>query len=147
MKTKSFLMGLVMLVPAVGAAPEMSGDIAKLQGRWETRVGAKKEVGVVLVIKGCSVTATITTPVGMKVRAVGELKLDEATQPKSLDWVKFKTPDGLDVPELQAIYRLDGNRLTLRSGGFNDERPTAFEPGDGIWADVLLFDRAAVASR
>jgi hypothetical protein len=42
---------------------------------------------------------------------------------------------------MQAIYRFDGEQLTMRSGGFNDGRPTAFEPGDGIWADVLTFRR------
>jgi uncharacterized protein (TIGR03067 family) len=146
MKKRSLLMGLLVMVVLTGAAPELSGDVARLQGRWGTRLGAKKEVEVVLTIKGCRVNATITTPAGMKVKAAGELKLDEATQPKSLDWIKFKTPDGVEVPELQAIYRLEGNRLTLRSGGFNDSRPTTFEPGDGIWADVLVFERQ-VASR
>jgi uncharacterized protein (TIGR03067 family) len=147
MKANRFLSALLLLISSAGASPAASpsvtDDVARLQGRWQTRVGAKKEVRVALEIRGSQVDATITTKLGLKVKASGAIRVNESTSPRSLDWVGFKTPDGQDVPDLLAIYRLEGDRFTLRSGGFNDERPTDFEPGEGMWADVLVFERPA----
>jgi uncharacterized protein (TIGR03067 family) len=132
---------LLSLVAAMSAPIEGKTDLDRLQGRWETRVGARKEIAVVFEIKGCTVSATIAPALGLKIKARGDVILNESTTPKSLDWVNFKTADGQMVPDLQAIYQLDGDRLTIRSGGFNDERPATFESGDGIWAAALVFDR------
>jgi len=126
---------------AAGAAPESNGDLSKLQGRWETKVGLRKATIVALEIKGNAVAATISTPQGRKIQADGELRLDETTSPKALDWVKFTTIDGDEVPEMRAIYRLEEGRLYVRSGGFNDDRPTKFDAGEGVWANVLIFQR------
>jgi uncharacterized protein (TIGR03067 family) len=141
MHASFWLKWILIVLPAAEARPIESSDTAKLQGRWETRAGARKKIVVMLEIKGRAVDATITTPLGHKVRATGELRLDESASPKTLDWISLKTADGSEVPDLQAIYRLDGDRFTLRSGGFNDPRPTDFEPGDGVWADVFIFER------
>ena len=137
--TRILILGLAAL--ASGAAPAVNGDLAKLQGRWETRVGLRKATIVRIEIKGNSVAATISTPQGRKIQADGQVKLDESVEPKALDWVKFTTLDGEEVPEVKAIYRLEGDRFYLRSGGFNDERPTEFNPGEGVWAKVLVFQR------
>jgi uncharacterized protein (TIGR03067 family) len=136
-------LSLLLVVMASGAAPAVQGDLARLQGQWETKVGLKKGTTVRIEIKGQSVAATISTPQGVKIRADGELKIDETVSPKALDWVKFTTLDGEDVPEVHAIYRLEGERLFIRSGGFNDQRPTEFNPGEGVWASVLVFERPA----
>lgn len=130
------------VVAAVGAAPASSdGDLSRLQGRWETKVGLRKATVVALEIKGNAVAATISTPQGRTIQADGELRLDETTTPKALDWVKFTTLDGEEVPEMRAIYRLEEGRLYIRSGGFNDDRPTQFDAGEGVWANVLIFQR------
>src|SRR5947209_163436 len=97
----------------LGAAPEQ-GDLPRLQGRWEASVGRRKEFAVVLEVKGREVAATITPKIGPKLKANGELQLDESVSPRSLDWVKFSTADGTEVPPLHAIYRLEGDRLILR---------------------------------
>lgn len=136
-------LSLLLVVMASGAAPAVQGDLARLQGQWETKVGLKKGTTVRIEIKGQSVTATISTPQGVKIHADGEVKIDETVSPKALDWVKFTTLDGEDVPEVHAIYRLEGERLFIRSGGFNDQRPTEFNPGEGVWASLLIFERPA----
>ncbi len=145
MKVKLFsgLMAGLLLVVASGAAPVLQGDLARLQGQWETKVGQKKATVVRIEIKGTTVAATISTPHGIKIKADGEVKLNETAVPKALDWVKFTTLDGEEVPEVRAIYRLDGDRLVIRSGGFNDQRPKEFNPGEGVWASVLVFERPA----
>ena len=138
---------LVVSALAMGAEPD-KGDLGKLQGSWEASVGKKREVKVSLEVKGNEVSATITPKLGPKVKANGELQLDESASPRSLDWVKFSTPDGIEVPKLLSIYRLEGDRLIVRSGGFNDARPKAFEAGgEGIWTDVLVFTRPASTAK
>jgi uncharacterized protein (TIGR03067 family) len=126
---------------AIGAAPE-AGDLGKLQGSWEASVGRKGEFTVAIEIKGREVSATISSALGPKLRASGELELDENRSPRALDWVKFSTLDGQEVPTIHAIYRLEQDRLILRSGGLNDDRPKAFESGGtGCWSEVLVFNR------
>jgi|GEM_PF-3217921 len=110
-------LALSILMQGVEAAPLTEGDLDRLQGRWEAKVGRKEGTVVTLEIKGQAVAATITTPRGLKIRADGEVRLDETTSPKTLDWVKFTTLDGEEVPALRAIYRLEEGRLQVRSGG------------------------------
>ena len=142
MRYRSSLVIAVLAISAMGAGPVENGDLGKIQGRWEASVGKKREFSVSLEVKGHEVSATISPRRGPKLKANGELQLDETASPRSLDWVKFSTPDGIEVPKLQSIYRLEGDRLIVRSGGFNDERPKAFERGgEGVWTDVLVFTR------
>jgi uncharacterized protein (TIGR03067 family) len=141
MRYRWFTVLAMLATSAMGAAPEGS-DLSKLQGRWEASVGKRREFAVTIEVKGNDVSATITPKRGPKVKANGELQLDEKASPRSLDWVKFSTPDGIEVPRLLSIYRLEGDRLIVRSGGFNDVRPKVFEAGgEGIWTDVMVFTK------
>ncbi len=143
MQHHGMALALAVIVAGFGldAAPEQ-GDLPKIQGKWEASVGRRKEFAVSLEVKGSEVSAMITPKVGPKLRASGEWQLDESASPRSLDWIKFSTVDGTEVPTLHSIYRLEGDRLILRSGGFNDDRPKAFEKGgEGCWTDVLVFTR------
>ncbi len=143
MRFRTGMVLAALLGTAMGAAPT-GGDLGKMQGQWEALVGRRGEFAVSLEIKGHDVAATIIPKVGPKLRASGELRLDEAASPRALDWVKFSTLDGTEVPRLLSIYQLEGDRLILRSGGFNDARPKAFEKGgEGCWTDVLVFKRPA----
>src|SRR5215213_5314577 len=112
--------GLLVVALFSGASPAVDGDLARLQGRWQTKIGLRKATVVLIEIKGRTVAATISTPQGRKIQADGELKIDETTSPKALDWVKFTTIDGEEVPEMHAIYRIEDGRLFIRSGGFSD---------------------------
>jgi uncharacterized protein (TIGR03067 family) len=147
MLVRWFTVLTILTASAMGAAAGDT-DLTKLQGRWEASVGKKKEFSVTLEVKGNDVSATITPKRGPKVKANGELQLNEQASPRSLDWVKFSTPDGIEVPKLLSIYRLEGDRLFVRSGGFNDDRPKAFEAGgEGVWTEVLVFTRLPSTSK
>jgi uncharacterized protein (TIGR03067 family) len=121
--------------------PAAENDLARMQGRWTARAGARREVRVVLDIKGRKATATIKTPHGARLLLTGEVKLDEATSPRRLDWMKFTGADQQEFPSLLAIYTLEGDRFTVCNGGLNGMRPTEFKPGDGILAEVVVFER------
>ena len=83
----------------------------------------------------------------MTIQAKGEISLHEADRPRGLDWVKFTALDGQDMPEVLAIYELDGDTLRVCNGGPNNDRPKEFKPGDGALADVVVFRREKVRNR
>jgi uncharacterized protein (TIGR03067 family) len=127
---------------AAGPSPAASGDLARLQGCWEAKAGARRELKVGLEIEGRAVRVRIVTPQGLTIRARGELRLDETSEPRALDWVNFRVADQEAFPDVPAIYSLRGETLTICNGGPNGQRPGAFEPGDGVLADVVTFARA-----
>jgi uncharacterized protein (TIGR03067 family) len=135
------LLALLLAALAPARAGEGEGDLGKLQGCWATKVGTGGGFVVELRIQGRAVQASIREAGGATIRAEGELRIDESARPKRLDWVKFTTADGQEVPDVLGIYRLEGGRLLIRSGGLHGGRPDRFEEGDGIWAGVLAFER------
>src|SRR4051794_5198922 len=102
MHRRLMAVAVLMVSFGLGAAPDQ-GDLPKLQGRWEASVGRRKEFAVTLEVKGREVSATITPKIGPKLKASGELQLDETASPRSLDWVKFSTLDGTEVPTVHSI--------------------------------------------
>ncbi len=142
MRAMAALVPLTLVLLSGGAGPGLEGDLGRLQGRWTTKVGAKKEVTISLEIKDQTVSATVMA-LGLKVLAEGEVKIDEKASPKKVDWVKLCTPDGHEFPELLGIYELTGDKLKIRNGGLNDDRPKAFEAGDGYWGEVVVFERSS----
>ena len=81
--------------PGANAA---DSDLGRLQGRWTARAGARREVRVVLNVQGQKVDAAITTPQGIRLQVQGEMKLDETTSPRSLDWVNFSKRGPAGIP-------------------------------------------------
>jgi|GEM_PF-1375606 len=135
---------LVLLGLNVHAADEAvsrDGDLDRLQGRWTANAGARHEIHVVIEIKGRGVCAAIKTPQGLDFQVQGELKLDETTSPRSLDWKKLTGPDQQPLPEIAAVYKIDGDTFTVCNGGFLGARPKEFKPGEGVLADVVVFHR------
>ena len=141
-------LALPTIAPAAGpAGPDVSGDLAKFQGRWETRAGSRGKLAVLLEFQGRQVTARISTPQGMEILAEGTLRIDESATPKALDWVEFTAADGSELPQLRGIYEFQGDALRIRNGNLNDPRPAAFKPGDGPLAAVLVFHRPGAEAR
>lgn len=137
-----------LFLSALLAAGPGGGDLDRLQGTWSGQAGPKHRFPVTIAIDGKRVSVTVEPPVGPKIEAEGELIIDETTVPKALDWVRFHLADGDSLPEVAAIYELDGDTLRVGNGGPNNPRPTEFVPGEGVLADVVTFRRIVpVASR
>ena len=128
-------------VHAADQAVSRDGDLNRLQGRWTAEAGTRHEIHVMIEIKGRGVCAAIKTPQGLDFHVQGELKLDETTSPRSLDWKKLIGPDQQPLPEIAAVYKIDGNTFTVCNGGFLGARPKEFKPGEGALADVVVFHR------
>src|SRR4051812_49394876 len=94
--------------PALAAETCVGGDLARLQGRWVTRAGARQNILVVLDIEGNKAKVDITTPQGLKFQATGELRINESVVPHALDWVGFTGLDSQDLPDIPAIYEVSG---------------------------------------
>jgi uncharacterized protein (TIGR03067 family) len=153
MKMKYILLTLLSIT-ALGWISALAGteaipadtDLGRLQGRWTARAGARREVKVFLTIQGRRVDATIKTPQGISFEVQGEVRLDETTSPRSLDWVNFSGADQQEFPQIPAIYKLDRDTFTLCNGGMNGTRPKEFKPGDGALADLVVFERERLSS-
>jgi uncharacterized protein (TIGR03067 family) len=141
------LLGLAAAAVRAGDEPSGGGDLAKLQGTWTTKAGPKKSIPVTLEIKDDKAVVALKTPQGLKIRAEGRVRLDPDARPRALDWVEFTAPDGEEMPQIAAIYELDGDTFRVCCGGPNAARPSKFEPGDGPLADVVVFRRAAAAKQ
>lgn len=136
------LLGLaVALAPAL-ADDEPEGDLAKLQGTWQAKVGPNQDVPITVVIKGKTVKATFTNSEGEQRSLDGKLKLDETTTPRHIDWVEFTMPDGSAIEDNQAIYRFDGDdQVEICNGGPGNERPTEFKQVDGGPPNLIILKR------
>jgi uncharacterized protein (TIGR03067 family) len=130
---------------AAGATPE--GDLARLQGPWTTKAGPRRDILVVLEVQGHRARVRITLPHGPTLCVRGELTVDETAAPRALNWTKFVGLDGQDLPDIPAIYEVQGDTFRVCNGGPNGDRPTEFKPGDGVLADLLVFERPGPESR
>jgi uncharacterized protein (TIGR03067 family) len=154
MKTKSSLLAFITAIASLISFAAFAGtetispnsDLGRLQGRWNARADARGEVRVVLQIDGHKVDASINTPQGIRFRLRGELKVDESTSPRSLDWVKFSGADQQEFPDVLGIYKIHRDTFTIRNGELSGPRPKEFKSGEGVLCEVIVFERERIAS-
>jgi uncharacterized protein (TIGR03067 family) len=115
------------------SAPKPTGDLGKFQGKWTTKIGPRQGLEAVVTIKGNDVEMKIVTPDGVGFELTGEIKIDEKAKPyRTLNWTKFKTPMGDDIPENLGIYKFeDDDTVHICTGGPSNERPTEFKAEEG----------------
>jgi uncharacterized protein (TIGR03067 family) len=135
------VVSLALSVHAADKAGADAGDLGHLQGRWTAMAGRRREIRVLMEVKGRDVSVAITMPQGLDFQAEGELTLDEKTSPRSLTWSRFVGPGEQPLPEISGIYKVEGDTFTVRNGGFHGPRPQDFKPGDSPLADLVVFRR------
>src|SRR5262249_20939125 len=123
--------GLLVMTSALTPAranDSPSGDLANLQGTWKAMGGPNRDVPLTMTVKGNDLSIEFTS--GQEKRELkGRLKVDEQASPKSMDWTGMKVGDR-DVPDNLAIYKIDGDTLTVRGSGPDRARPTEFAKPD-----------------
>jgi len=125
---------------AVAEDKAPSGDLAKLQGTWTATIGPNKDIPITIEYKGDKVTVKGEVN-GNPFEVKGEVVVNEKASPKTLDWVKFTTQGGDDVPDNLAIYKIEGDKFTACSGGPGKERPTEFKQGEDGPPNLVVFTR------
>ena len=115
------------------------GDLAKVQGKWTAMVGPEKNIPIVVEFKG-KVAIILATIQERELNIKGEIKLDETKTPKQWDWTKFES-EGNHIEDNLALYKFDGEKLVLCSGGPGNPRPTEFKDGDGGMPSLIEFTR------
>ena len=130
-----YVIPLLFVLP--GGLPPLAqtADLKALQGEWV--LVAESLSGSPIRSPRGSYTVTFngtqcTVRAGKEVTARWEVALDPTKEPKRMD----ETADG---KSLAAIYRLDGDTLTVafRNHWNDPRRPTDFEPRDGVGIYVL----------
>jgi uncharacterized protein (TIGR03067 family) len=151
MKSAHIFLALMLAAPVLQPPTARAGadaispdsDLGRLQGRWAGKTGARRQIRVLLEVRGRQVNAHITTPQGIRIQARGEVNLFESASPRKVDWVKFRAGDDQEFPQIAGIYRLERDTFTVCNGGFNGNRPADFISGDGVLAQVVVFERVS----
>jgi uncharacterized protein (TIGR03067 family) len=123
------------------AAPNDS-DRARLQGAWtSTSSRDDTKLEVLMEVDGDKVTIT-AGPAGAaldeKRKVRGDYKLDDKANPKTWDFINGKIEHGTDPPDNKAIYKLEGDTLTITMSSNGTDRPTKFiDPKEGPGTLVL----------
>ncbi len=142
----AFLAALIARPAAAADEKPLKGDLATFQGSWTTKIGPEQNLDAVVTFKGTEVKLKLTAPDGQDFEITGEIKLDEEAKPhKTIDWTKFKTPDGDDAPENLGLYEIvDKDTVKVCNGGPNNPRPKEMKAGGGGEPHILTLKRKAV---
>jgi uncharacterized protein (TIGR03067 family) len=135
------------IVLAADPAEKKDGDLAKLAGTWKTMTGPDKDVPLTLKIEGNKITVNVANPDGDDVTVTGEIKLNEAVTPKTMDIVNIKLSDGKATEDILAIYTLEGDELRTCSGVIHEERPKEFKNRDDGPPNFFVFKREPAAAK
>ena len=119
--------------------PELN-DLEALQGTWKQVAFevdgnplAYDADGILTTFTG---TRFVVHAAPGQILLFGSFRLDEAADPKEVDWIDDCGPDAGKV--LPAIYRLEGDRLVFVAADEGMPRPTAFEFGPGLARRVFV---------
>src|SRR5258708_4917779 len=119
----------------------MKKNVAALQGKWSGK--KNEETTVELVIKSSSLTwSSLPTEEGMteRVSAVFIIsKIDSEKRPKEIDLTAVDD----EAPEkvFLGIYKLDGDKLTIRRSQPGEARPKDFEAAEGDKNPILRLKK------
>jgi uncharacterized protein (TIGR03067 family) len=119
-------------------------ELAKIQGTWTTTTlkyngkDLTEKYKLTLVFKGDQVSVEGNDEVKMDY-AKAAIKLDPSTSPRCLD-IKVVGGNQKDA-DLEGIYEIKGDQLTLCVKVLGKERPTEFASPDGSSIALLVLKR------
>jgi len=113
------------------------------EGEWLTKsitldgkkVPEKKFKGGKLTIKG----NTYTIHIGKQKIGEGTFKYDSSKNPGTID-IQAKRFDDKQIPTL-AIYKLEGNKLTVCASPSGKDRPEEFVSKPGTGQELIVYER------
>jgi uncharacterized protein (TIGR03067 family) len=126
------LVGLLALAGAGLRADDekkVEGDLKALEGDWVQDIGGHEDAWT---FKGTN--AKLNSP---DRKYDMTIKIDEKAKPKSIDFKTDKGPEDATGKTLLAIYKIDGDNLTIALSITPDERPKEFKMEEG---SIFVFE-------
>ncbi len=117
-----------------------TGDLGRIQGTWNCTIF--DTLPVTLVIKEDRGTLQVEFPGGELVTYKGKVVLNGSTEPKQLDFVDYRGPDGEEMPDNLGIYRFEEDRFILCNRTRDYTRPERFTLGNNGYPLLQVYTRA-----
>ena len=138
---------LLALLSLPAQAVESDAPLGPLQGVWLTETGPTGDVRIRLEIDGDLFEETVETSPRSSFTFRGTIRVegdgDGDGDGGRLDWSDVKGPGDQRCDDAPALYRLDGETLTICSAGPGGDRPEGFEAGRGRYPSLRTYRREA----
>ncbi len=119
---------LAPLALLVATTHQPDGDMARLRGSWKAMAPSGATFVLTIAEKECRLETRGPDDKPVAIKALW--KVDETTQPKTLDLTNLTREDGQALPDLMAIYVLEGDSLRICGATPGQPRPTRFAEGE-----------------
>ncbi len=116
-----------------------TGDLARIQGDWSTVI--LDIIPLKLQVHGRDAAFDVVLPSGEEVTYRGTVVIDETTEPKQLDLVDYRGPDGEELPDNRGIYRFLGDRLIVCNRTRDGSRPEEFTLGGNGYPLLQVYTK------
>ncbi len=152
MRKLSFAVAFLALnvLPAVARGQEPTADLARLQGKWATSMKTRGgKITMFIEFKGNLVYTVRGEDPNAAPEAQQEVRLDETTTPKSIDFINGKwlniekgsLKEKIGVPDMFGRYELEGDTLKFLVSPLSKDRPTSLKPGRDPLMVVYTYTR------
>ncbi len=130
-----------LALSAASADDEQKGDLSRFQGTWSAKTGPGDAWTVKMTFKGKAVKIAWPTKADTTLELTSELKIDESSQPKQLEFTKLRKADGSEVENSAGIYAIEGDGIKICIAEPGATRPTEFKGSgtDERYPSLLLL--------
>ena len=135
---RTALLALLILPAQLDDADDPLGP---LQGTWLTETGPTGDVRIRLEVDGERFEETVETSPRSTFTFRGTVRVDGEGDEGRLDWIDVRGPGDERRDDAPALFRLDGETLTICSAAPGGDRPEGFEAGRGRYPSLRTYRR------
>ncbi|MDX2036941.1 MAG: TIGR03067 domain-containing protein [Isosphaeraceae bacterium] len=125
-------------VAKAGEPKPVDAALKPFQGNWKTKL---RDLEITLSIVDDKVSAEYVDPDGNTAKLDGEIVVNAAVTPKTIDFVKFHRDADAPMPDNLGIFTVGEGEITICLGGAGNPRPTEFKNEEG-GATIITLKKA-----